>query len=267
MKMKMKTQNQIFHIRCRLLGQGKCFHFIIKFSSSTNFSAKLKSHTLILKRVHLKENEPKSTSEQCLSTFHRMYKVMGWSYGNRITKTQLRCLRLILQILLLKTRHFATGFIALSQTLREELSYENREDWLLTRKVNLVDRKIEESFSTGREDCLKGHQCTIDEETKPETDRTLEFYGDNRADGLYKLVETPNSIIEHFQGQTYGKLSSYQVSDRDDKLYYREIIFGERPKKLMPASSEKHDRISRPVFELIERFNRNEVIFFILYTF
>ena len=84
--------------------------------------------------------------------------------------------------------------------MREELSYENREDWLLTRKVNLVDRKIEESFSTGREDCLKGHQCTIDEETKPETDRTLEFYGDNRADGLYKLVETPNSIIEHFQG-------------------------------------------------------------------
>ena len=51
------------------------------------------------------------------------------------------------------------------------------------------------------------------------------------------------------------------IQDRDDKLHYREIIFGERPKKLMPASNDKLDRVTRPIFELIERFHRNEVLF------
>ena len=90
--------------------------------------------------------------------------------------------------------------LALSLNLREELIYENREDMLLNRKVDLIERKVDENFSTGREDCLKKHTCTLDEENRAETDRTFEFYGDNRADGLYKLVETPTSIVEHFKG-------------------------------------------------------------------
>ena len=36
--------------------------------------------------------------------------------------------------------------------------------------------------------------------------------------------------------------NSEHFSGREDKLYYREVIFGERPKKFMPAS-EKPDRL------------------------
>ena len=99
-----------------------------------------------------------------------------------------------------------------ASTLREDLTYENREDMQTNRKVNLVDRVIEENFCTGREDCLKRHSCTIHEEKKPETDRTFDFYGDNRADGLYKLVETHTSIVEHFKGLSHISESYHPLS-------------------------------------------------------
>ena len=90
--------------------------------------------------------------------------------------------------------------LALTVQLREELIYENREDMLVKRKVDLTTRQVEEFYDTGREDCLKRHLCTLDHEHRAENDRTFEFYGHNRADGLFELVETSNSIVEQFKG-------------------------------------------------------------------
>ena len=45
-----------------------------------------------------------------------------------------------------------------------------------------------------------------------------------RVDGLSKRAETPAEMTEHFV-------------NRDDFLYYRQVVFGKRPKKVVPATT------------------------------
>ena len=119
--------------------------------------------------------------------------------------------------------------LKISNQIKEENIYKNREDCLQAKNSDLIKREVIEDYRRGREDCLKLHKYRIDSENKPETDRVIEFFDNCRADGLYKLIETPDSITEHFSG-------------REDKLYYREVIFGERPKKFGPAGDKASER-------------------------
>ncbi|KAM6057638.1 dynein regulatory complex subunit 7 isoform 2-T2 [Chlamydotis macqueenii] len=78
---------------------------------------------------------------------------------------------------------------------------------------------------------------------EPETECTMEFYNEARADGLQKRVENANEMTEYFVG-------------RDDFLHIRHVEFGKRGQKIHLAGSGT-DINSRPIVQIKECFHRN----------
>lgn len=64
---------------------------------------------------------------------------------------------------------------------------------------------------------------------KPEGERTMLFYYNARVDGLVKRIETLTELTEEY-------------TNRDDFLVYRSVVFGQRPKKFAPSTSEVASR-------------------------
>ncbi|KAK7103521.1 dynein regulatory complex subunit 7-like [Littorina saxatilis] len=120
--------------------------------------------------------------------------------------------------------------------------YQHREDKLHSRIHNHCTGWITEGFDEGRSHCLKEHQYKASAPA-PENDRTMVFFNTARVDGLYKRVETPTEMTEHY-------------IDRDDFLYYKHVIFGRRPKKFVPQD-EATTVNPRPIVKMVVKFKRN----------
>ncbi|XP_056216231.1 dynein regulatory complex subunit 7 isoform X1 [Falco biarmicus] len=118
--------------------------------------------------------------------------------------------------------------------------FTNREDMLDRREVNKQMQLTTVYFSPGRLFGLKAHTYTS---LEPETDRTMEFYSEARADGLQKRLENAREMTEYFLG-------------RDDFLHIRHMEFGQREKNVHLAGTST-DINSRPITEIKECFHRN----------
>ncbi|NXT76105.1 DRC7 protein, partial [Zapornia atra] len=118
--------------------------------------------------------------------------------------------------------------------------FENREDRLDMREVNKRTQLTTDYFSPGHLLGLKAHTYTSLEQ---ETEHTVEFYVEARADDLQKLVVKAEEMTEHFVG-------------RDDYLHTRHVEFGERGKKTEAAGSGP-EASTRPLVQIKECFHRN----------
>ncbi|NXW55889.1 DRC7 protein, partial [Eurystomus gularis] len=135
-----------------------------------------------------------------------------------------------------------TVYVDLTRTEVVEVRewFKNREDMLDVREVNKETQLTTEYFSPGHLFGLKAHTYTS---LEPETDRTMEFYNEVRADGLQKRVESATKMTEYFKG-------------REDFLHTRHVEFGKRGKKVHLAGT-RTDVSSRPIVLIKECFSRN----------
>ncbi|XP_036399662.1 dynein regulatory complex subunit 7 [Megalops cyprinoides] len=117
--------------------------------------------------------------------------------------------------------------------------YQNRQDHLEEREVDIVSSVTLEKFRPGRSHALKTHRYVT---LVPETEREMEFYSNARVDGLAKREEQPLEMTESFE-------------DRSDFLYYRHVVFNERTEEQNPA--KVHDADHRPIQKVVERFHRD----------
>ncbi|KAF7242739.1 Dynein regulatory complex subunit 7 [Varanus komodoensis] len=118
--------------------------------------------------------------------------------------------------------------------------FKNREDMMEMRELNKQTNVTTEFFLPGHVQGLKAHMYKTME---PETERTMEFYGETRVDGLQKRVETSKDMAEYFAG-------------RSDFLNYRHTEFGKRIKKPGNAVAVTETN-ARPILKITERFHRN----------
>ncbi|NXJ95996.1 DRC7 protein, partial [Corythaixoides concolor] len=118
--------------------------------------------------------------------------------------------------------------------------FKNRADMLDRREVNKQTQLTTEYFSPGHSFGLKAHTYRS---LETETERTMEFYNEVRADDLQKRVENANQMTEYFVG-------------RDDFLHIRHVEFGERGKEAHLAGT-RTDLNSRPIVQIKECFHRN----------
>ncbi|NXI53986.1 DRC7 protein, partial [Chloroceryle aenea] len=117
--------------------------------------------------------------------------------------------------------------------------FKNREDMLVMREVNKQTQLTTEHFGPGHLFGLKAHTYVS---LEPETDQSMEFYNEVRADGLQKRVENAKEMMEYFTG-------------RDDLLHVRHVEFGKRGKKVHLAGTRTDS--ARPIVKIKECFHRN----------
>ncbi|KAG5848751.1 hypothetical protein ANANG_G00102750 [Anguilla anguilla] len=117
--------------------------------------------------------------------------------------------------------------------------FQNRQDRLEERELDVVTNMTLERFRPGRSHALKTHRYVTME---LETERQMEFYSHARADGLAERQELPSEMTESFQ-------------ERSDFLYYRHVIFHERLEKAV--AKELQDQEHRHVKKIVERFHRD----------
>ncbi|PIK54161.1 putative coiled-coil domain-containing protein [Apostichopus japonicus] len=123
--------------------------------------------------------------------------------------------------------------------------FSNRSDQLDLRVTNHRTGLVTEHYKQGRPRHLK-EQTYKAISPGPESERTQIFYNQARVDGLTRRDETPLEMTEHF-------------TDRDDFLYYRQVVFGRRQKKLEPSGSLPSSN-PRPIVRIVERFQRNRKV-------
>ncbi|XP_036131653.1 dynein regulatory complex subunit 7 [Molossus molossus] len=116
--------------------------------------------------------------------------------------------------------------------------YKNREDMLELKQINKVTGLNTDYFKPGHPQALRVHSYMS---MQPERERSMEFYGTARGDGLIKREETTTTMTEYYQG-------------RPDFLSHRHVIFGPRVKKFTVNSAESNPR---PMVKITERFFRN----------
>ncbi|XP_072168175.1 dynein regulatory complex subunit 7-like [Diadema setosum] len=117
--------------------------------------------------------------------------------------------------------------------------YSHRRDKLDLRVHNHRTGLITEYYKEGRPLHLKEQTYS----PWPDSERTMIFYHHARVDGLTKREETALEMTEHFE-------------NRDDFLFYRNVVFGKRPKKLEPAGTQSTSG-PKPILKIMDRFNRN----------
>lgn len=122
----------------------------------------------------------------------------------------------------------------------EEFIYRN--DKIKKRVINFTTGWVVETFARGRAKFLKEHKYQ-QSKTGPENERVMYFFHQSRLDGLSTREESPTEMVEHFR-------------NRDDFLYYRQVIFDKRQKKFGPQDGDNY----RPILKIIERYNRNKEI-------
>ncbi|NWH77600.1 DRC7 protein, partial [Piaya cayana] len=118
--------------------------------------------------------------------------------------------------------------------------FKNRGDMLDMRQVNKQTQLTTDYFSPGHLFHLKAHTYTS---LEPETEHTMEFYNEMRADDLQKRVENATEIIEYFMG-------------RDDFLHTRHTEFGKAGEETHLAGTRAGIN-SRPIVQIKECFHRN----------
>ncbi|XP_029909865.1 dynein regulatory complex subunit 7 [Myripristis murdjan] len=115
--------------------------------------------------------------------------------------------------------------------------YQNRNDRLEERELNMDDNVTTERFGRFARFSLKSHRYVT---YNTDTEREMEFYSCGRYDKLVRRVESPGEMTETFQG-------------RRDFLYYRHVIFAQQV--LEPGEMPESD--VRPLQKVVERFQRN----------
>ncbi|XP_050298709.1 dynein regulatory complex subunit 7 [Anthonomus grandis grandis] len=122
-----------------------------------------------------------------------------------------------------------------------EEKFENRHDKLIQAILNSKTNLVVEYFAPGREDSVIKH-IYFKNEDNPEAERTIFFNSKARFDGLSKIEIAPNVCTEHY-------------SDRDDKLYYRQVIYD---KKKDGKKEAEQGTSRRPILKIIQKFLRDE---------
>ncbi|XP_043255120.1 dynein regulatory complex subunit 7-like [Colletes gigas] len=120
--------------------------------------------------------------------------------------------------------------------------YANRSDNLVESKKDLTDDSVVDYYDRGRPDHCKEHRYFENGSNMVDAERTLHFYHVARIDGLSQFEMHPTYLTQHF-------------INRDDLLYYRHVQFC--PEKSIPVLNDIHYRY---IWEIIEKFNRNERI-------
>ncbi|CAH8429485.1 unnamed protein product [Schistosoma turkestanicum] len=154
---------------------------------------------------------------------------------------------LILRLTIFKDRELTTPI-----EVRE--TYANRKDKLINRNIILSTNWIVDKFDHGRQSSHLAEHGYYRTQQSLRAIRYMIFYHDARVDGLYKREQTTDTMIEHFK-------------DRQDRLYYREVHFGEQIKKFGPAPTQYKENLDAfglsttsqlNIDKIIERFTRNE---------
>ncbi|NWH60484.1 DRC7 protein, partial [Geococcyx californianus] len=118
--------------------------------------------------------------------------------------------------------------------------FENREDMLEMREVNEQTQLTTDYFRPGHPFHLKAHTYAS---LESESEHTMEFYNEARADDLQKYVENATELIEYFEG-------------RDDFLHIRHTTFGKTGEGIHFAGTRTDIR-SQPIVQIKECFHRN----------
>ncbi|XP_033981485.1 dynein regulatory complex subunit 7 [Trematomus bernacchii] len=116
--------------------------------------------------------------------------------------------------------------------------YHQRNDHLVEREINEVDKFTTERFRRGRPFHLLFHRYTSN---STDTEREMEFSSD-RGEDLLRRVESSDEMTESFEG-------------RRDFLYCRHVVF--KPQiKLSREDLESHLKV-REIEKIVERFRRD----------
>ncbi|KAI4824712.1 hypothetical protein KUCAC02_013207, partial [Chaenocephalus aceratus] len=114
--------------------------------------------------------------------------------------------------------------------------YHQRDDHLVEREINEVDKFTTERFRRGRTFHLLFHRYTSN---STDTDREMEFSSD-RGEDLLRRVESSDEMTESFEG-------------RRDFLYCRHVFF--KP-QISREDLESHLKV-REIEKIVERFRRD----------
>ncbi|KAK2581699.1 hypothetical protein KPH14_002186 [Odynerus spinipes] len=118
--------------------------------------------------------------------------------------------------------------------------YAHRSDNLIRSHQILNTGYVIDYYKRGRSDACKEHRYIAHDHNAVDSDRTLNFYGVVRLDGLSQIRMYPLRLTQHFV-------------DREDLLYYRDVEFS--PEKGDPMIEGIH---FRNVQRIIEKYHRNE---------
>ncbi|XP_030764668.1 dynein regulatory complex subunit 7 [Sitophilus oryzae] len=119
-----------------------------------------------------------------------------------------------------------------------EEKYENRHDKLNRSFFDAKTNQITEYFNPGREDSVIKHIYYKDDDTA-DGERTFFFNSKARFDGLEKIEIETQVLTEHY-------------CDREDKVYYRQVVYDQRRKTTLGDSNR------RPIRSIVQKFRRNE---------
>ncbi|KAF7280698.1 hypothetical protein GWI33_005555 [Rhynchophorus ferrugineus] len=121
-----------------------------------------------------------------------------------------------------------------------EEKYENRHDKLIRTIFDTKTNRMTEYFCPGREDSVVKHIYYKTGDDDMEIKRIIFFNSKARFDGLSMIEIDANLLTEHY-------------CDREDKLYYRQVVYD----RVMSSLNEAN---RRPIQRIVQKFTRNEDI-------
>lgn len=116
--------------------------------------------------------------------------------------------------------------------------FEHRKDKLSRRKWYREGKILHEYFNQGRKDALKEH-VHVSGRNKPDYPRDLYYYSNSHPRSVSHRQIIKKGMIEHFE-------------DREDKLYYKLILFGGILCNTIPTKADEQRSKARHIVELVK---------------